>query len=43
MLLETLGASELANMLTGKGAVRAGRGHYNINDMHNNFWFLSIL
>ena len=27
MLLSTLGASQLGNLLTGKGIVRAGSGH----------------
>ena len=37
MLLETLGASMLGNMLTGKGVMRVGRGYDNIYDMDKNF------
>ena len=44
MLLATLGASKLGNMLIGKGVmvpgkgvVRAGRGHNNINHLDKNF------
>ena len=36
VLLETLGASMLGNMLNGKGAVRAGTGYNNMDHMHEN-------
>ena len=37
MLLETLGASMLGNMLTGKAVIRAGRWYNNVDHMHKNF------
>ena len=37
MLLETLGASILGNMLTGKGVVGAARGYNNMDYMQKNF------
>ena len=36
MLLGTLGASMLGNMLTEKGPVRAGRGYNDMNHMEKN-------
>ena len=38
MLLDTLGASLLANLLTGKRIVRAGSGHpsFNSSTLHGN-------
>ena len=37
MLLGTLGASMLVNMLTGKGVLRAGRGYDNIDCLDKTF------
>ena len=36
MLLETLGASMLGNMLTGKGVMRAGNRYNNMYHMDEN-------
>ena len=36
MLLGTIGASLLGNLLTGKGVVRAGYGNTNTNNNNNN-------
>ena len=45
MLLGTLGASLLGNMLAGKGVIRAGEGKiragYGSNSSLKNFWFLA--
>ena len=50
MLLETIGASMLGNMVTGKGVVaagkgvvKAGRGYNNMDHKDKNFHFHSIL
>ena len=37
MLLGTLGASKVENMLTGKGALRARRGYNSKDHMDKNF------
>ena len=36
MLLSTLGASSLGNMLAGKGIVRADYRHFSSSTLHNN-------
>ena len=37
MLLGTLGASMLGNILTGKGVVRTGRGYNNMDHLDKSF------
>ena len=43
MLLGTLGASLLANLLTGKGIVRAGTGNHSLNKEEWDFQYCLIL
>ena len=41
MLLETLGASLLGNLLTGKGEITAGKGTIRAGETFNAFLWLS--